>query len=110
MINLLSSATATPVHAFDTNELIASLKYKLSPELINTISALGVERRYSTLENFPDFLRGEPMRATGSAADPRVRPPRAAASSGGPRPGAASHCSSPPQTRPRNCYPVSPPR
>jgi 3-oxoacyl-[acyl-carrier-protein] synthase-3 len=69
MINMLSSATSTPAHAFDTAELVASLKYKLSPELINTIGALGVERRYSTLENFPDFLRGEPMRATGSATD-----------------------------------------
>lgn len=69
MINLLSSATSTPAHAFDTTEMIASLKSKLSPELINTIGALGVERRYSTLENFPDFLRGEPMRATGSATD-----------------------------------------
>ena len=69
MINLLSSATYTPEHAFDTNELIASLAHKLSPELVNTVGALGVERRYSTLANFPDYLRGEPMRADASATD-----------------------------------------
>ncbi|HJQ31860.1 MAG TPA: 3-oxoacyl-[acyl-carrier-protein] synthase III C-terminal domain-containing protein [Pyrinomonadaceae bacterium] len=69
MINLLSSATSTPEHAFDTTELIASLAHKLSPELVNTVGALGVERRYSTLANFPEYLRGEPMRADGSATD-----------------------------------------
>ena len=69
MINLLASATSTPEHAFDTAELVASLTQKLSPELVNTLGALGVERRYSLLANFPDYLRGEPMRATGSATD-----------------------------------------
>lgn len=69
MINLLSSATAVPPHKFTTNELVSSLLYKLSPELINTISTLGVEQRYSTLENYPAFLAGEPMQATTSSTD-----------------------------------------
>ena len=57
---MLSAATAVPQNAFRTTELVGSLMHKLSPELINTISALGVDQRYSTLENYPDFLCGKP--------------------------------------------------
>jgi len=67
MVNLLSAATAVPKHAFKTTDLVASVMHKLSPELINTISSLGVNRRYSTLENYPDFLSGKPKAATSSA-------------------------------------------
>ncbi|HKG78542.1 MAG TPA: hypothetical protein VKA78_03970 [Pyrinomonadaceae bacterium] len=56
MINLLSAATSVPQNVFKTTELVGSLMHKLSPELINTISALGIDQRYSTLENYPDFL------------------------------------------------------
>ncbi|HET9526765.1 MAG TPA: 3-oxoacyl-[acyl-carrier-protein] synthase III C-terminal domain-containing protein [Pyrinomonadaceae bacterium] len=66
MINLLSAATAVPPNVFQTTELVASVMHKLSPELINTISNLGVDQRYSTLENFPDFLRGKPKIASSS--------------------------------------------
>ncbi len=66
MINLLSAATSTPKHVFKTTELVGSLMHKLSPELINTIHSLGVDQRYSTLENYPDFLAGEPPCATSS--------------------------------------------
>lgn len=66
MISLLSAATSTPSHAFKTTELVSSLMHKLSPELINTIHALGVDERYSTIENYPDFLLGKPMKATNS--------------------------------------------
>jgi len=66
MINLLSAATAVPKNVFKTTELVASVMHKLSPELINTISNLGVDQRYSTLENYPDFLRGKPRIATSS--------------------------------------------
>lgn len=76
MINLLSSATSVPPHKFSTTDLISSLIYKLSPELINTINTLGVEQRYSTLENYPDFLTGEPMNATSSATDISVNAAR----------------------------------
>jgi 3-oxoacyl-[acyl-carrier-protein] synthase III len=69
MINLISSATALPPHRFDTTELISSLMYKLSPELINTISSLGVEQRYSTLANYPEYLAGDPMQQTVSSTD-----------------------------------------
>ncbi|HEX8492389.1 MAG TPA: hypothetical protein VF658_06075 [Pyrinomonadaceae bacterium] len=69
MINLLSSATSVPPHKFSTTDLISALLYKLSPELINTINTLGVEQRYSTLENYPAFLGGEPMNATTSSTD-----------------------------------------
>lgn len=43
--------------------------HKLSPELINTISALGVNQRYSVLKNYPEFLCGEPKAATSSTTD-----------------------------------------
>jgi 3-oxoacyl-[acyl-carrier-protein] synthase III len=66
MVNLLSAATAVPKHAFKTTDLVASVMHKLSPELINTISSLGVDQRYSTLENYPDFLSGKPKSATSS--------------------------------------------
>ncbi len=66
MINLLSAATSTPRHVFKTTELVGSLMHKLSPELINTIHSLGVDQRYSTLENYPDFLVGESPSPTSS--------------------------------------------
>jgi 3-oxoacyl-[acyl-carrier-protein] synthase-3 len=39
---------------------------KFSPELINTVHALGVDQRYSVLENYPDFLTGKPASPTSS--------------------------------------------
>jgi 3-oxoacyl-[acyl-carrier-protein] synthase-3 len=69
MINLLSAATSVPQNAFKTTELVGSLMHKLSPELINTISALGVDQRYSTLENYPDFLCGKSKMATSSTTE-----------------------------------------
>src|SRR5260370_14921974 len=69
MINLLSAATSTPQHVFKTTELVNSLMHKLSPELINTINTLGVDQRYSTLANYPDFLCGKPKHATSSTTE-----------------------------------------
>ncbi len=69
MINLLSTATALPPHRFTTSELIAALGDKLSPDLNQTIGTLGVDQRYSALENFPAFLSGETMNPTTSATD-----------------------------------------
>ena len=66
MINLLSAATSVPKNAFKTTDLVASVMHKLSPELINTITSLGVDQRYSIVENYPDFLRGKPRMATSS--------------------------------------------
>src|SRR6185503_16326451 len=66
MINLVSAATSVPKNVFKTTELVGSLMHKLSPELINTISGLGVDQRYSALENYPDFLCGKPKVATSS--------------------------------------------
>lgn len=66
MINLLSASTAVPKNVFKTTELVASVMHKLSPELINTISNLGVDQRYSTLDNYPDYLRGKPKHPTSS--------------------------------------------
>lgn len=59
MINLMASATSNPQHKFTTTELVAALMHKLSPELINTISSLGVDQRYSVMDNYPEFLEGE---------------------------------------------------
>jgi 3-oxoacyl-[acyl-carrier-protein] synthase III len=66
MINLLSAATSTPKHLFKTTDLVSNLMHKLSPELINSISSLGVDQRYSALENYPDFLCGKQKLATSS--------------------------------------------
>jgi 3-oxoacyl-[acyl-carrier-protein] synthase-3 len=66
MINLLSAATSTPEHALQTTELANSLLHKLSPELINSINSLGVEQRYSVMDNYSDFLSGKPMNANSS--------------------------------------------
>jgi 3-oxoacyl-[acyl-carrier-protein] synthase III len=66
MINLLSAATSTPPNAFKTTELANALMHKLSPELINTLNSLGVEQRYSVMDNYPDFLAGKPMNAKSS--------------------------------------------
>src|SRR5205085_10402748 len=69
MINLLSAATSVPKNALTTTELVASLMHKLSPELINTITTLGVDQRFSTLENYPDFLCGKPKIANSSTTE-----------------------------------------
>ena len=69
MINLLSAATSTPKHAFKTTELTNSLLHKLSPELINTLNSLGVDQRYSVMDNYPDFLTGKAMNATSSTLE-----------------------------------------
>jgi 3-oxoacyl-[acyl-carrier-protein] synthase III len=69
MINLLSAATATPQQAFKTTDLVNGLMHKLSPELINTINTLGVNQRFSTLENYPDFLCGKPKLANSSTTE-----------------------------------------
>ncbi|HLN98797.1 MAG TPA: hypothetical protein VK208_10075 [Pyrinomonadaceae bacterium] len=66
MINLLSAATSTPEHTFRTTELANSLMHKLSPELINTLNSLGIDQRYSVMDNYPDFLAGKPMNARSS--------------------------------------------
>ncbi|MEO8436423.1 MAG: hypothetical protein ABI596_16105 [Pyrinomonadaceae bacterium] len=66
MINLLSAAKATPPHQFSTTELVASMMHKLSPELINSICSLGVDQRYSVMDNYPEFLSGAPMKSTSS--------------------------------------------
>jgi 3-oxoacyl-[acyl-carrier-protein] synthase III len=69
MINLLSAATSVPSSVFSTSELVGSLMHKLSPELINTIGALGVDQRYSVLDNYPEFLAGKPLQATSSTTE-----------------------------------------
>ena len=69
MMNLLSAATSTPQHAYQTTDLANALMHKLSPELINTINSLGVEQRYSVMDNYPDFLAGKPMHATSSTTE-----------------------------------------
>jgi len=66
MINLLSAATSTPPNAFKTTDLANALMHKLSPELINTLNSLGVDQRYSVMDNYPDFLAGKPMNAKSS--------------------------------------------
>ena len=69
MISLVSASTATPENRFSTTELVASMMHKLSPELINSICTLGVENRYSTMNNYADFLSGAPMNQTSSTTE-----------------------------------------
>src|SRR6266853_1135536 len=69
MISMISASTATPENRISTTELVASMMHKLSPELINTICTLGVENRYSAMDNYADFLTGAPMNATSSTTE-----------------------------------------
>jgi 3-oxoacyl-[acyl-carrier-protein] synthase III len=70
MISLVQASTATPENKFSTTELVASMMHKFSPELINTICSLGVENRYSTMNNYADFLSGgAPMNQTSSTTE-----------------------------------------
>src|SRR5262252_1196797 len=69
MVSLVQASTATPANKFSTTELVASMMHKLSPELINTICSLGVESRYSAMDNYADFLSGAPMNATSSTTE-----------------------------------------
>ncbi len=76
MISMISASTATPQSRISTTELVASMMHKLSPELINTICTLGVENRYSAMDNYADFLSGAPMNATSSTTDMGVNATR----------------------------------
>jgi 3-oxoacyl-[acyl-carrier-protein] synthase III len=69
MISLVQASTATPEHKFGTTDLVASMMHKLSPELINSICSLGVENRYSTMDNYADFLMGAPMNQRSSTTE-----------------------------------------
>ena len=69
MISLVQASTATPEHKFSTTELVASMMHKFSPELINSICSLGVENRYSTMDNYADFLMGAPMNQKSSTTE-----------------------------------------
>jgi 3-oxoacyl-[acyl-carrier-protein] synthase III len=69
MVSLIQTSTATPQNKFTTAELVASIRCKLSPELITTIRSLGLEGRYSALDNYPEYLSGAPMNATSSTTD-----------------------------------------
>src|SRR5256886_15271298 len=69
MISLVQASTATPQNKFSTTELVASMMHKFSPELINTFCSLGVENRYSTMDNYADFLSGAAMNQTSSTTE-----------------------------------------
>ncbi|MGB8842184.1 MAG: 3-oxoacyl-[acyl-carrier-protein] synthase III C-terminal domain-containing protein [Aliidongia sp.] len=67
MVHLISIGKSTPKHSFSTDELLATVGHKFSPEMIKTIRSLGVERRHSVMDNFPEFLLGARMNPTSSA-------------------------------------------
>src|SRR5689334_8398388 len=69
MISLVQASTATPKNKFSTTELVATMMHKFSPELINSICSLGVENRYSTMDNYAEFLMGAPMNSTSSTTE-----------------------------------------
>src|SRR5258708_35380163 len=69
MISMISASTATPQNRISTTELVASMMHNLSPELINTICSLGVENRYSAMDNYADFLTGASMHPTSSTTE-----------------------------------------
>jgi 3-oxoacyl-[acyl-carrier-protein] synthase-3 len=73
---MISASTATPQNRISTTELVASMMHKLSPELINTICSLGVENRYSAMDNYADFLSGAPMNPTSSTTEMGVNATR----------------------------------
>jgi 3-oxoacyl-[acyl-carrier-protein] synthase-3 len=69
MTNLISSAIALPRNGVSTNDLINNLENKLSPDLIKTIQNMGVRYRYSTLDNYPEFLCGDEPNLTCTSTD-----------------------------------------
>ena len=69
MINLVSAATSVPKNVFKTTELVSSLMHKLSPELINTVGTLGIDQRYSIIDNYPDYLCGKPKLTSSSTTE-----------------------------------------
>ena len=69
MINLVQASTAIPENKISTTDLVASMMHKLSSELINTIWTLGVDDRYSAMDNYADFLNGAPMNMTTSTTE-----------------------------------------
>jgi 3-oxoacyl-[acyl-carrier-protein] synthase III len=69
MISLVQASTATPQNKISTTELVASMMHKFSPELINSICSLGVDNRYSAMDNYADFLGGAPMHTTTSTTE-----------------------------------------
>jgi len=69
MISLVQASTASPQNKFSTTELVATMMHKFSPELINTICSLGVENRYSTMDNYAEFLMGAPMNSNSSTTE-----------------------------------------
>ena len=69
MISLAQASTATPQNKFSTTELVATMMHKLSPELINSICSLGVDTRYSIMDNYAEFLMGAPMNSTSSTTE-----------------------------------------
>ena len=69
MISLVQASTATPEYKFSTNDLVAAMKHKFSSDLITSIGSLGVENRYSTMDNYADFLKGAPMNQRSSTTE-----------------------------------------
>jgi 3-oxoacyl-[acyl-carrier-protein] synthase-3 len=47
--------------------------HKLSPELINTLNSLGVDQRYSVVDNYPEFLSGKSKQSESSTTELGVR-------------------------------------
>src|SRR6059058_1152343 len=76
MINLVQASTAIPENKISTTDLVASMMHKLSSELINTIWTLGVDDRYSAMDNYSDFLNGAPMNMTTSTTEMGVNATR----------------------------------
>ena len=62
-------AASLPESAFSTAELLTVFGHKLSPDLIKTINTLGIDKRYSVLSNYPEFLLGKKMDPTTSATN-----------------------------------------
>lgn len=69
MTNLISSAIALPRNGISTSDLISHFENKFTPDLIKSIRNMGVNYRYSTLENYPEFLAGETPNQTCTATD-----------------------------------------
>ena len=86
MINLVQASTAIPENKISTTDLVASMMHKLSSELINTIWTLGVDDRYSAMDNYADFLNGAPMNMTTSTTEMGVDATRKWAGEGFTRP------------------------
>jgi len=55
-LSLSSIATAVPENEFATSDILAKAEHKMSQRFVDSIGRLGIQKRYSVTQNYPDAL------------------------------------------------------